>query len=239
MPMKRFSNPDLTLLPAEVHIFQISNQLSSAEKTRLCTFLSSEEEEVFSRCINPVERDFRRLLRGFLRDRLGKYCKTSPESLQFIISGHGKPALAPQCCHSPIQFNLSHSGDQAVLAVTMGTGVGIDIEKIKPRKHIQDIAARFFTCDERKFLSAGEDDTEKTRRFYYLWTRKEAVVKAMGESLAPWLQKISALPDTPAGKWRPVTTSLLSTASLCSFDAAPGYMGALCVEGQPGSLVFR
>ena len=202
-----------TIIPGEVHFFQISSQLPFTEKSRL--------------------------FQNFLRETLGNYCKVPPESLLFEYNDHGKPSLSPHCCPFPIQFNLSHSGDRAVLAVSHGAAVGVDIEQIRPRKHIRDIVSRFFTHEECEFVFTCGDEEELLQRFYSLWVRKEAVVKTMGESLPPWLKTISPLPMRPADTWAPVATSVLPEASLTCFDVFPGYLGALCVEGPPVSLVFK
>ena len=93
----------------EVHVYLITDQLPVSEKIRISAFISPKEEEEVRQCINPAERDLRRLFRGFLRETLANYCETPPGTLQFTVNNHGKPALGKTESQSPIQFNLSHS----------------------------------------------------------------------------------------------------------------------------------
>lgn len=89
-----------------------------------------------------------------LRKVLARYLDEDPSEIELREGTHGKPALAD--LSSPLRFNLSHSGDLALVAVTQGREVGVDIQKIKPRR---DLA------------------------FYKAWTRREAIVKCAGTGL--------------------------------------------------------
>ena len=100
-----------------------------------------------------------------------------------------------------LDFNLSHSGDFAAVAVAGGK-VGIDVEEQKSRfgsengtRHMEQIMKRAFTEEETAYVSAPEDDMEKKDRFIYIWTRKEAYAKAYGKGLAMDFKEINTLQE--------------------------------------------
>jgi 4'-phosphopantetheinyl transferase len=114
--------------------------------------------------------------RSSLRLILSRYAGDDPSSLAFIYGAHGKPALLP---FSDVEFNLSHAGDWALVAVTRAIPVGVDIERIRDQV---DMAALL--------LRLGETGLpETTPELYQRWTRREAESKAAG----------GALFDKPAG----------------------------------------
>ncbi len=107
--------------------------------------------------------------RSAMRTILAGYTRQAPESLIFVCGAHGKPALS----HSEVEFNLSHAGDWALIAVARSVPVGIDIERM--RENV-DIAALL--------LRIGETDLpEGLARLYQTWTRREARSKAAGGAL--------------------------------------------------------
>jgi len=76
--------------------------------------------------------------RGVLRALLGRYLERDPRALRFELGPHGKPALASEGPTRPeaaadLRFNLSHSGGLALVAVSAGREVGVDVERTRPR----------------------------------------------------------------------------------------------------------
>lgn len=102
-----------------------------------------------------------------------------------ITNAHGKPQLKD----NSLYFNLSHSGNYVVLAVA-DCELGIDIEKIAP--YNSNVAERCFTKDELEWLKQQKYDAYQP--FYYLWTGKEAVMKAVGIGFAMKPESFSLLP---------------------------------------------
>jgi 4'-phosphopantetheinyl transferase len=112
-----------------------------------------------------------------------------PADLVFARGRHGKPRLVAPAAAFDLQFSLSHSGDRCVLAVRRGRSVGIDIEQRREMPGALDIARRNFTAPEIRML-AGLRGSAQREGFFTLWTRKEAVTKAMGASLAANLKRV-------------------------------------------------
>jgi 4'-phosphopantetheinyl transferase len=119
----------------------------------------------------------------FLRQVLAHYL---PEkNLQIERSEFGKPFLLdfPQW-----QFNVSHSGEKLLIAVSFEMPVGIDIEKIKPRNALNGLVKKCFSLAEQNYWF-DLPETEKTTVFYDFWTRKEAVVKGIGRGIVLGLNR--------------------------------------------------
>jgi 4'-phosphopantetheinyl transferase len=216
-----------SLRPEEVCVwsFQLCSEphlIARAEET-----LSREERERASQFRDGSLRDRAVLSRGLLRMLLAGYCGSPPESLEFACGPQGKPSLAG--CASPVDFNVSHSGEIAAYAFTTGCAVGIDVERHRDLPDMEGIAGRYFSRAEfRELMDVPESDREAA--FYDCWVRKEAFVKARGGGLSIPLDsfQVSVAPGRPA--------SLLKIAgndaetrqwSIQEFWSAPGYSGAV------------
>jgi 4'-phosphopantetheinyl transferase len=84
------------------------------------------------------------------------------------------------------EFNISHSEDMVVLAVTKGGAVGIDIEKIRTVK-IDDFS-RY--VPEVANLYEKYDADQVNSLFFDCWTQKEAVLKGYGKGLLAPLEQV-------------------------------------------------
>lgn len=141
-----------------------------------------------------------------------------PFPAAFEKTAQGKP-FAPD---SPLHFNLSHSGEWAVCAVS-DADIGCDVEKIDP-VHV-DVAKRFFTAAENVQLDEAENETERTRRFFRLWTLKESFQKATGQGMSLPLSSFSVtLGDT-------VTVEPPAAVTFAEYTALSGYACAVCARG--------
>lgn len=94
----------------------------------------------------------------------------------FKIGKYGKPYLLN---YRDFQFNISHTKNALVVAVS-DKSVGIDIEKIKAVDF--KIAERFFVHEELSYIIENKDLQNK--RFFEVWTKKEAYIKCIGKGLS-------------------------------------------------------
>jgi 4'-phosphopantetheinyl transferase len=225
---------ELTLSSSEVHVWQASLDPAASCVEQLQRTLSAEELHRAARFHFP--RDRRRFIvaRGVLRDILSRYLSVPPAELGFRYSAYGKPALADMTDEEGLCFNMSHSHEMALFAITRGREVGVDIEYLRTAVACEEIAEHFFSARERATLRALPE-TRKHQAFFNCWTRKEAYIKAHGEGLSLPLDQfdVSLAPGEPA--------ALLATRgdprealrwSLQALTPAPGYVAALAVEGQ-------
>lgn len=128
---------------------------------------------------------------------LGVYLGVPGDAVSLVDGEHGRPELAEPLDRS-LQFNWSHSGDAALIAVARGCAPGIDIEQLRPRPRAMPLAERFFHAEEIAALKAL-DSSDQEQAFLQLWTSKEAVLKAMGRGIAFGLDRLRlAVPPAPS-----------------------------------------
>jgi 4'-phosphopantetheinyl transferase len=178
--------------------------------------------------------------RGALRHILAGYLGCAPAEIGFSYTAYGKPFLRNEEKHG-LRFNLSHSEDQALLAVTRGRVVGVDIEQIRPDFATEEIAKRFFSEREWKELR-GLPAAERTTAFFRCWTRKEAFIKAVGEGLSFPLDAfaVSLAPGEPAAlRWLRTDKDGARRWRLEDIAAPAGFLAALAVEGEVSRVVMQ
>ena len=137
------------------------------------SLLNGEEVERASKFFKPKDAERFVLCRGLLRRILGKALKREPSSISFNHNEHGKPFLPD----TELEFNVSHSRDRLLVAVTAGRSVGVDIEFRRDGVAMNSIAKRWFSPDEQAFLQGSEKPKET---FFDIWAEKEAYMKALG-----------------------------------------------------------
>ena len=111
-----------------------------------------------------------------LRLLLGHELDAQARAIEFSAGAHGKPRLDRPA--RPVHFSLSYRRG-AVAVATGDAALGVDIEVVRPGIDMLGIGRRFFAEDEQAFLEAAPAG-ELAQRFFSLWTRKEALVKAAG-----------------------------------------------------------
>ena len=215
----------------ELHVWQIS---LTAPELQVSSPLTEDEIQRAHRF--HFERDRIRFVaaRSALRNILAQYLSITPQELVFSYTPKGKPELAPSFRKPALQFNLSHSRDFALLALTRHFRVGADIEFIDAERTTEDIAARFFSPAEVDTLRALPA-AERVAAFFQCWTRKEAYVKALGAGLSVPLDSF----DVAFGRGVPPallriagTAEEISHWSLYNVAVPSEYAAAVAVEGR-------
>lgn len=146
-----------------------------------------EELHVFtitSEAAGILHKNIREYSHIQLRKILSSYTGIPCERLSFTTGKYGKPSLSHTGNVPPLHFNLSHSGEYAVLAFSSYTPIGIDIEHTNRKANIDKIAARIFLPEEIKKLQSISDEEEKRQYFFLLWTRTESFLKGLGFGLS-------------------------------------------------------
>ena len=116
--------------------------------------------------------------RGRLRHILGQYLDHNPQEVRFVYNPQGKPALAPGFSNE-LHFNLSDSGDLAVLGVGKGGPLGIDIERLRRLPLIGGRVYYDLPLREDEHFE-GVAEPEPSLGFLRAWTRREAIAKVEG-----------------------------------------------------------
>jgi 4'-phosphopantetheinyl transferase len=147
--------------------------------------LSPDEQERAARFRFERHRDAYVASRGTLRQVLSRYLHVPAAEIRFAYGPHGKPSTTPvEGIPSPpgVEFNLSHSGEVALVAVTQGRRVGVDVERMRADLASEAIARRYFSPREVTALLALPESS-RLAGFFACWCRKEAYLKARGDGL--------------------------------------------------------
>jgi 4'-phosphopantetheinyl transferase len=220
---------ELRLRPDEVHVWRALLACQPATLHRLEATLAEGEKSRAQRFLFERDRNHYIAGRGILRDLLGKYLSCAPAEVRFRYGPQEKPALDAEATPNSARFNLSHSHGLAVFAFSLGREVGIDLELIRPDFATDDIAARFFSACELAELRALPAEL-RAEGFFLCWTRKEAYVKARGAGLQIPLESFSV--SLTPGQPEKLVSPNSEPWSICSFQPALGYVGAVLGEGS-------
>lgn len=202
-------------------IRMLENLLSPDEIDRANHFMFAKDRVHFIAC------------RGQLRILLAQASGIRPDKLQFGYNGYGKPYLVFP--GSGPYFNVSHSNNLALVAISVDFQIGVDIEFMRLNTDPLQIARNFFSRHEYQQLINLPQNQQK-EAFYNCWTRKEAYIKACGKGLSIPLNEfdVTLKPGEPAK----IIESRFDPSSVCNWqlDSLPvpqGYIAALAVNARP------
>jgi 4'-phosphopantetheinyl transferase len=206
----------------DLQIFQVRLDISQIECDRLWQFLSEDER---SRANNFKREHLKQRFvaaRGNLRQILSEYLCCEPTEILFSYGDRGKPYV------EGVYFNLAHSRDLAIYAMSSDREVGIDLEYVDRKCDIKTIAKRYFGSSEREIIERLSDRNQDLANlaFYRAWTLKEAYGKATGQGIANILDfiDIGELLELPIGE-----VLQIDNWALKALDTQPSYAAALCL----------
>jgi 4'-phosphopantetheinyl transferase len=183
---------------------------------RLQAMSSAEREMMECRATPQLRRRYAAshlALREILASRLG----VTADAIRIEQGETGKPFLPGNELH----FNLTHSGEVALVALCEQAPLGIDLERVHELGDLDALLRRVCTERERERLAAMPEPS-RIAAFLRLWVRKEALVKATGEGIGGSLQRLEVLGDelSAAGEsWRIVDLEV----------PAPGHLAAVAI----------
>jgi 4'-phosphopantetheinyl transferase len=166
-----------------------------------------------------------------LRRILGSQTCIAPQDLVFEEAENRKPRLVLPPGATPVYFNVSHSGDYAVIAVSTEAEVGIDIEEIRTDCPVDDLSRRYYSAREHAWLRSLQPP-ERLEAFYRLWTIKEAVLKCagLGLSVPPQVVEVHlAKSGAPSITSRDESRKSLEQLQVRELQVTAGYAGSLAV----------
>jgi len=214
----------------DLQLYQVRLDISQPECDRLWKLLSEDERSRADRFKREHLRHNFVAARGNLRLILAQWLGCKPKEIVFGYSDRGKPYLQNS---KGIYFNLAHSQDLAIYAVSSDREVGIDLEYINPQCDIDRIAQRYFSPSEYKLIKefGDRDSSLAIQAFYQAWTLKEAYGKATGQGIANILEGLDVSPllevaigvTLQMGDWN---LKLLST----ELELSTSYAAALCIK---------
>jgi len=213
-----------------IHIWQINIDEHLPQVDKLHNVLTPDEIVRANKYLRATDRDKFIVSRSSLRYILARYLKCEPATVNFKLTTNNKPQIGNH--YTPqLHFNLSDSADKVLIAVA-ATPIGIDIELIKPQFSYHDILNNNFSFPEADFIRENDD----LRRFFLLWTRKEAILKATGIGLTDHLKHIISLDGEHV-----MEGGLLSTANnwqLSSFGVGSDYIATVATHMLKNNFRF-
>ena len=160
-----------------VYIADISVLPDPLENTRVMNGLPIERQKKI-RGTKQKQKRLQSLGAGLLLNLVLHRYDISVDALR--TNENGKPIVEGIC------FNLSHSGDYVICAVSEKP-VGCDIEKIKEAP--KQVEKRAFSVEENAYLKSFSGDAYN-REFFHLWTKKESFLKMKGIGIRVPLQTL-------------------------------------------------
>jgi 4'-phosphopantetheinyl transferase len=167
--------------------------------------------------------------RGLLRLTLGKILGMAPEKAPIGYTGAGKPFL--QGISDAPHFNVAHTDGLALIALAKRT-IGVDVERVRAIASLEGLVGRFFSSAEQECYHSL-DPAKQLAGFFRAWTCKEALLKAVGSSVAYLdLFDVELHPDRPAKLLATKHPGLAGAEwHLAALDSADGYVAAVAVVG--------
>ncbi len=219
-----------------VHVYRILLDLPDADIQYFASLLSNEEHQRAERYLFAKHRARFIAARAQTRMILARYTGQSPAQVQLTYNSYGKPML--DAAPGGIHFNVSHSHDLGLLAITEGLEIGVDIEKVRPDIDYVHISRQFFSQGEiGRLLDLPTE--EQVEAFYNIWTRKEAFIKGRGTGLSTPLDQfeVSLGGDTP-GRLVQASEEIENACewTLCELKPGTGYVANLAVHGDQWQL---
>jgi 4'-phosphopantetheinyl transferase len=220
------SAPDLR--SRDVHVWRL--RPAEYDVDHGWSLLSTDERERASRFYLDVHRNFYVATHAAVRRVIGSYLNKAPDALTLLEGLNGKPAVS----NATLEFNLSHSGEFALLAISSDARVGVDVERWR-HAHAAELitlATRFFSEREREGVCDSTlNDACVVQRFYAVWSRKEAYLKASGVGITGGLDHFSMSHDEPARLLEDQhDADAMSRWTVAALPVGNGYAAALVAE---------
>lgn len=216
----------------EIHVWRIELLRADDVVERLKDYLA--DDELAKAACYHFASDRRRSIvrRAALRTILAGYLAIEPAAIRFTYGPQGKPAVATPGVE--IHFNASHSGELALVAVA-GQPLGVDLERCREMADAELVARRFFTPNEVAVQRAAADPN---RLFLQHWTRKEAIIKAVGKGLS---MPLNAFDVSAAGAGQIVLTQEAGEQKWHLQDLQPreNYLAALATAEPIERVCWR
>lgn len=201
----------IELYKIELLIYQelvsvLTNLLSPSERHRANRYHFVKDKNRFIIC------------RALLKFLLAEHTGLELAKIALDIDTNKKPYLPS---HPSVFFNVTHAGDYAMIAIARSP-VGVDIEYINRNFDYKEILPTIFAEIE---IDTVNNDNDKHGTFYRFWTRKEAIVKAIGKGIDDDLPKIII---TDGLHYVPLfLVGNFKTINVCSFNLNSDYVGAI------------
>lgn len=211
----------LTLTDNEIHLWIIDCRRDLASLRQERALLSQEEIRLMQSFRHTRDQSRFAARHAGLRSILSRYLDLAADQVAYSRGAQGKLYLpAPSPPHN-LSFNLSHSAELALVAVCRNREIGVDIEKVDPGFDVEAFA--HYVCSDTEKAALQRIPSDQVRAFFRIWTRKEALLKAVGTGLVDDLRTVHALDDEVAVE----SQSAVATWRIQTLELAPGYIASV------------
>jgi 4'-phosphopantetheinyl transferase len=216
----------------QVDVWRISTSLHDHGLAEFYSVLAPEQRTRAERMRVSEKRKQYVVAHGLTRMLIGQRVGADPRALEFHRGPKGKPYLGGDFAGAGIQFNMTHTSHMALVALALNREIGIDIERLRENLQWEKLAQRYFSPLEYSGYSTLPE-ADRLRGFFTCWTRKEAVLKAIGTGLGGGLASfdVSVDPDaSPAlldNRW---DGRFHGNWTLHQIQPGPGYVATLAAE---------
>ncbi len=205
-----------------LYYIRIDDTINQNTLNYLLTFVSKEKKEQINRYYFNVDKKLSLYADLIVRVIACKTFGLTNKDIDFFKSEYGKPSLNN---YLNFHYNVSHTRN-AIAVVVSDSQVGVDIEKIREPEF--KIVNRFFTQPEIEFI----DNTvaESKKRFYIVWTKKEAYIKYIGKGLYIPLNSFNVFDETISKKMQTIVKDNY-VISICGINQG------CCIEEIQESMI--
>jgi 4'-phosphopantetheinyl transferase len=211
----------------QADIWRINVHSNSSLIPELLPLLTQAELVKCGRFRQKHDSDRFIISRSAIKLIMGRYLKRKPALIEIETGENKKPYIKD----SPLFYNLSHSGDWIILAVS-DSAIGIDTEMVNNSFDFSDVINEYFSPAEFSFIT----EENSAERFFMLWTRKEALTKATGKGLDDDLKFIPSLDNEHYLKGNILSSK--NNWAIFSFILAENYLASVAVNIETGNIRF-
>jgi 4'-phosphopantetheinyl transferase len=215
--------------------------LAALPRARLLAWLSAKERARLARLRFEVDRDGYLVAQALKRRALAELCGVEPEQLEFRVAHFGRPEVSAPEPALALRFNLSHTRGLVACAVARSCAIGVDVENVEQNLELMSVARHVFSSGEQGELD-GLLGVARQRRFFELWTLKQAYIKAVGQDVRPLrsIRFAAAGPDPVAACFEVPVADDAAGWSFYRHSPGPVHQLAVALRAPaPAAISFR
>jgi 4'-phosphopantetheinyl transferase len=229
----------LTLPEKTVQVWVLRDALVESVASELGHVLSPDERQRARRYKREPYRNRFVARRSALRCLLGSYLDRASDAIEFSVTDSGRPYVQQRGARE-LAFNVSHTDGMAVMAFAWNCQLGVDVERLIDGIDVAGIGHEVFSVSEERTLNDAHLDPSTT--FFRIWTRKEALMKALGAGLSSEAKSFTTRDDSELGEghWRASKDGIPVTGwTYLDMNLGPQVSGALAVSLEDAEVSVR
>lgn len=220
----------------EIQVFRCDSTNFNLSGIDYLKVLSETEQNEIKRLKFDKDKNIKTISRFLLRILLSRYLNKKPEEIILVRNKFGKPELVGDQSQK-IKFNYSHSDKFIIFAFILEDEIGVDIEKINLSINHTELADNNFSKHEINHLKiSGFEIVEK---FFGIWTRKEALLKAAGIGLTIDLKLIDVLHEEVEFLEKNIGTNILKNFRIKDLSIDPAFKSAVAYSGSKREFIIQ